>query len=192
MNGTARSTEEDRRVRINPRTGLPCKTPWWKLAYKERNRESERAKGREYGRSHTEEARKSNQNWRQKNKERFRNGQCSYRSAQRDKNPRFVAEERWRAAFYQIVFRLVNGGTKKNAKYQFGGTTQQIRDHIESQFLDGMTWENHGDVWEVDHIKRVRTFDLTDRKQALECFHFSNVRPLWKEENIRQQHRRVA
>jgi hypothetical protein len=47
-----------------------------------------------------------------------------------------------------------------------------------------MTWENHGMVWEIDHIKPCSSFDLTDLKQQQECFHFLNQQPLFKTTQI--------
>ena len=33
-----------------------------------------------------------------------------------------------------------------------GCTWNQAHQHIEKQFKSGMTWDNHGKVWHVDHI----------------------------------------
>ena len=49
--------------------------------------------------------------------------------------------------------------------------------HIESQFKEGMTWENKGE-WEIDNIKRCDLFDLNDDAKAKECFNWSNLQPL--------------
>jgi len=47
-----------------------------------------------------------------------------------------------------------------------------------------MTWDNHGqDGWHVDHIKPQYLFDLTNPKQQKECFHYTNLQPLWAHEN---------
>lgn len=51
---------------------------------------------------------------------------------------------------------------------------------------EAMTWENYGKKWEIDHIKALCLFDLTDRKQFLEAVHYSNLRPLWKEDHYKK------
>jgi hypothetical protein len=59
--------------------------------------------------------------------------------------------------------------------------------HIEAQFLPGMAWENYGRKgWEVDHVRQRWTFDLTDHAQVLACFHYTNLRPLWRPDNLRR------
>lgn len=51
---------------------------------------------------------------------------------------------------------------------------------IEQQFKPEMNWDNHGEMWEIDHIKPCSIFDLTDFKQQEICFHYSNTQPLFK------------
>jgi hypothetical protein len=66
-----------------------------------------------------------------------------------------------------------------------GCTREQLMAHLESQFLPGMTWDNRGQ-WQIDHIIPCASFDLTDPEQQRACFHYSNLRPLWAEENRRK------
>jgi hypothetical protein len=56
--------------------------------------------------------------------------------------------------------------------------------HIEIQFRPGMSWENYGrGGWEIDHIIPCADFDLSDPAQQRACFHFTNLRPLWRIDN---------
>jgi hypothetical protein len=66
----------------------------------------------------------------------------------------------------------------------FGCSVDQLRNHLESQFQEGMTWENHGvHGWHIDHIVPCAAFNLTNKEDRLKCFHYSNLRPLWAQEN---------
>ena len=66
-----------------------------------------------------------------------------------------------------------------------GCTTEEARKHLESQFLEGMSWGNHGiHGWHIDHIKPCASFDLTDVEQQKECFNFNNMQPLWAFDNL--------
>lgn len=64
-----------------------------------------------------------------------------------------------------------------------GCTLPNLRDHIARQFKPGMTWANWGE-WEIDHRRPVCSFDPSDDEQMKECFHFTNLQPLWKHENM--------
>ena len=66
-----------------------------------------------------------------------------------------------------------------------GCTTAELVTHLESQFRPGMSWENRSQ-WHIDHIRPCASFDLTDPEQQRECFHYSNLQPLWAEENIKK------
>lgn len=65
-------------------------------------------------------------------------------------------------------------------------TALTLREHLESQFLPGMTWENYGmeaGQWQIDHIRPISSFDLTDPDQVAACWELTNLRPLWTKEN---------
>jgi hypothetical protein len=65
-----------------------------------------------------------------------------------------------------------------------GCSIVELKAHLEAKFTDGMSWENYGE-WHVDHIKPCASFENlgTCPKQQRECFHYSNLQPLWAEDN---------
>lgn len=67
-----------------------------------------------------------------------------------------------------------------------GCSIDELRACLEKQFKPGMSWENYGPVWHVDHIKPCVSFDLTKPEQQRECFHFSNLQPLFAEDNLKK------
>lgn len=76
-------------------------------------------------------------------------------------------------------------GSSVSAVRDLGCSLPDLRSHIESLFKPGMTWNNYGE-WEIDHIRPLAGFDLSDPTQALREVHFSNLQPLWKSENRRK------
>jgi transposase len=75
---------------------------------------------------------------------------------------------------------------KGNSKL-VGCTGAELCHHIESLFLEGMTWENYGlKGWHIDHIKPLSSFDLRDPDQIKACFHWTNLQPLWAIDNLRK------
>jgi len=63
-----------------------------------------------------------------------------------------------------------------------GCSSAEFVRHIEAQFQDGMSWDNRHD-WELDHIRPCRDFDFLKQEHVAACFHFTNMRPLWRREN---------
>jgi hypothetical protein len=61
-----------------------------------------------------------------------------------------------------------------------GCSYDQLKSHLESQFKPEMNWNNHGVVWEIDHIKPCSFFNLTNVEQQKQCFHYTNLQPLFK------------
>jgi len=68
-----------------------------------------------------------------------------------------------------------------------GCTGKEAAEHLESLFQEGMTWNNYGKFgWHIDHIKPCTSFDLTNPEEQKECFHYTNLQPLWAEENFKK------
>jgi len=91
-----------------------------------------------------------------------------------------------------VIASLKCKGIRKNSKTNVlvGCTIPELKIHLENQFIDGMTWENHKKYgWHIDHVKPCASFDLTDPEEQKKCFHFSNLQPLWWNENINKSAR---
>ena len=66
-----------------------------------------------------------------------------------------------------------------------GCSVEELRNHLESLFLPGMSWKNYGQFgWHIDHVRPVCTFDLTNPEQQKQCFHYTNLQPLWWSDNL--------
>ena len=85
---------------------------------------------------------------------------------------------------------VLKGQMKSGRTFDLIGCTPAcLRNHIESQFIDGMSWDNYGQgkgKWHIDHILPCASFDLSKEDQQRLCFHWTNLQPLWGEDNIRK------
>jgi hypothetical protein len=88
------------------------------------------------------------------------------------------------------ISRLVNHclhGRKGYQKWEtlVGYTTEQLKEHLEKQFTEGMTWDNYGE-WHVDHIipRAAFNFEIPEDIDFKRCWSLKNLRPLWAIENI--------
>jgi len=83
----------------------------------------------------------------------------------------------------------------ENTVNLLGCSLEFCKQYIENQFKDGMTWDNWGrglgdkgmQEWHIDHIQPCIMFDLSKPEQQAQCFHYTNLRPLWAKENISRQ-----
>lgn len=83
--------------------------------------------------------------------------------------------------------RVALNGIVKSARTEelLGCSIDDLRFHLASQFREGMDWSNYGQFgWHIDHIKPCSSFDLSDTAQQRECFHYTNLQPLWWFENL--------
>lgn len=69
---------------------------------------------------------------------------------------------------------------------RLGYTLEELVKHLQSQLKDGMTWENYGKQWHVDHIKPCAMFNMADASEFSECWALNNLRPLWADENVKK------
>ena len=67
-----------------------------------------------------------------------------------------------------------------------GCTAKEFLDHIESKFLDGMSWDNRN-IWDLDHIVPISS--AKDAKDDIKLCHFTNYQPLWYADNIRKSNK---
>lgn len=85
------------------------------------------------------------------------------------------------------VLSALAGLNKSSATLELLGCSRsELRAHLESKFQPGMTWENYGPVWHVDHKRPCASFDLTDPAQQRACFHWTNLQPLYATENMKK------
>jgi hypothetical protein len=90
---------------------------------------------------------------------------------------------------FQAAFRY-GANYSKMIRELTGCSVDFLRQHLEAQWKPGMTWENYGIYgWHIDHKRPCASFDLTNPTKRAECFHFSNLQPLWAEDNLSKHDR---
>lgn len=110
--------------------------------------------------------------------EKYRNYMKQYRS----KNPHFRMQKRisW------IIKSSINSKISTHTIFsKLGYTIQDLIKHLESKFLDGMSWDNYGE-WHIDHIIPQSWLPFTDieDENLLKCWCLTNLQPLWAKDNI--------
>jgi hypothetical protein len=104
----------------------------------------------------------------------------------RQTNPQWKLKANLRGRYLDALKRHTSGG--KVNKYHsaiklLGCNIEYYKQYLEQQFQQDMTWENHGKLWEIDHIRPCASFDLTKEKEQKQCFNHTNTQPLYKSDN---------
>jgi len=86
---------------------------------------------------------------------------------------------------FNIRRRLSDFIRSKNSADRAGvGCTKEfLISHIERQFNNGMTWDNYGTVWHIDHIIPISKFKRT-KEELLKANHFTNLQPMMALDNM--------
>lgn len=103
----------------------------------------------------------------------------------RDRAYANTPQRKLKSTLSKRIHAALDGRVKKSARTMelVGCDLAFLKRWIERQFKPGMTWENFGE-WHIDHKLPCVSFDLTKPEQQRTCFHYSNLRPLWKFDNL--------
>lgn len=137
---------------------------------------------REYYKNNKEVILKRNKKWRLENPERFRELTRKSGNKFKDNNPHISA---WRNILYRTLYSFDKEKNESTEKLM-GYNADELRTHIESLFEEGMSWENHGE-WHIDHVYPLSKFDKDT--PISEVNSLDNLKPLWKEDNLRKGNR---
>lgn len=133
--------------------------------------------------------------WRQQNKEHRRE---QSKTPQAKATRRRYLRRRWRddpqhklgLILRNRLNKAISGSAKAgSAVRHLGCTVEELREHLESLFQDGMGWDNWGvgpGTWQIDHIAPLALHDLTDPKQLSIVCHWSNLMPTWHEDHAQK------
>jgi hypothetical protein len=152
--------------------------------YSKNNKE----KRKDYTDSKKEEKKAYDKKYREDNKERRK--ELSKRYLLKNRKPKKIKETNYVSKFKVNVRNLIKNSFKRNGNnYKkrtssediLGCTIQEFKTHIEKQFTDGMTFENHG-KWHLDHI--VPLVSAKTEEEVKRLNHYTNFQPLWAKDNL--------
>jgi hypothetical protein len=125
-----------------------------------------------------------NQKWNEYQKQTGQNKK--HNKLKRQTNPQWKLKQVLRGRYLDALKRHTSGG-KVNKHHSainlIGCSIEFYKQYLEQQFKPDMTWENHGMLWEIDHIKPCALFDLTIEEEQKQCFNYINTQPLYKSDN---------
>ncbi len=157
-----------------------------KLAYSKKYRENNVDKIKklreDYLKNNGQKNRDRVKKWRQDNKEK-RNLNDKNR---RKNDPIFKLTQylRNRTGFY---FKKIGVDKEDNTINIIGCSLIFLKEHIEQQFDEGMSWELMGKYIHIDHI--IPLSSATNKDEVYKLCHYTNLQPLWAEDNLKKSNK---
>lgn len=130
----------------------------------------------EFNKEMKEKSKENLNRWRKENKDEIN-------KSIRDKkkiDPLYKLKDSIRTLIY-VSIKRVKGCKNQRTNDILGCTVDEFKIHIESQFIEGMTWKNHGE-WHLDHKIPVSWGETQEK--IIELNHYTNFQPLWAFENL--------
>jgi hypothetical protein len=153
--------------------------------------DSRKEKMKEYYQEKKELLKDRNKVYYKNNKEYIKNRNSEYALKNKNKRNSYLSNRKKNDNLFHLTTKIrnliyisfYNGGFSKKSKTNdiLGCSFEEFKTYIESQFQEGMSWENQGE-WHLDH-KTPISWAKTE-KQVYELNHYTNFQPLWAENNL--------
>jgi hypothetical protein len=156
--------------------------------YYETNKGELLEKFKEYVKNNFEKTSDYQKKYRENNKEKLQNYRYFYNKNRRKNDTLFNLKN---SVSHRVrEFLKVKNISKTNKTFEIVGCSPQfLKEHLESQFIDGMTWENRSE-WHIDHIIPLSSAKTEDELYML-C-HYKNLQPLWAEDNLKKSNKIIV
>lgn len=123
-----------------------------------------------------------NEDWyKEKNSKRVRNYKNEYIQQQKD-TFKYVKAHLRKVILVYIKKQKNKVGPKPKTEDILGIDFDGFVNHIEKQFISGMSWNNHG-KWHIDHILPC-ALSNGDTDILLKLFNYQNLSPVWAFDNL--------
>ncbi len=155
--------------------------------YKNDNKEIIKNKNKTYYDNNTEKIKIVAHKYYENNKEKIKKSNDNYKKNRYKKDIKFRLE---RCVSSSLNKYLKNNNLSKGGRHWedlVGYTVCELKTHLESLFVKGMTWENYG-AWHIDHIlpKSFFRYKSTNDVEFKYCWSLINLQPLWAKDNLKK------
>jgi hypothetical protein len=171
---------------------------------RERRIETSRDRNKRYRLRHGERLREEERKWREQNpavkKEREERYKARHPERHKLRYKRHYQNKK-NDPMFALNYRMRHGIWRSVKEYKQGQpwegfvdyTVDELRVHLERQFLPGMGWHNMGQ-WHIDHIVPLahHKFESPEDPEFKAAWALTNLRPLWAEENLRKSAKRLV
>lgn len=166
--------------------------------YRKKNPEKIKKNLREYYYNNLEYHKNRAKMWIEKNKERKKNYKKIWNKNNREHIKKYNYERNQNDIIVNLIrrcrgrlqqFLKTKNMSKKNKTFEIiGCLPRELKEHLENQFSEGMTWGNRNE-WHIDHI--IPLSSANSEQEVYKLSHYTNLRPLWKEDNLKKSNKLI-
>lgn len=158
---------------ICKRRGHQSKCKDCEKAYKEKTKENDKKNKRNHYLKHQEKIKERTRQYQKKNRNTMRKSLFIRRPEQKVLH------------YFRVRLNSILDSKRQTRTSELIGCTPLfLKEYLESKFKKGMSWQNYGLYgWHIDHKIPCAKFDLTNDGDLRQCFHYTNLQPLWAKEN---------
>lgn len=159
--------------------------------YYQENKEKMNELSKKWYSENKEDHIKRGKEWSINNKEKHKQLKKEWRINNKERVNKYARDKRATDPSFKILLNLRNRINKavkhgrRSAKTMdlIGCTIEELKQHLEGKFEDGMSFDNYGE-WHIDHITPCIAFNLLDPEEQRKCFNWKNLQPLWAKDNM--------
>ena len=158
---------------------------------------------KQYRLEHKEEINEYTKQYYQKNKEKKAEYRNQYAKTRRQNDPEYKLRMSISSIIGQALKRSDGSKFGESILQHLPYTIEELKNHIEKQWKDWMSWDNHGKYdrnnvkvesdlttyrWHIDHItpQSKLPYDTMEHPNFQKCWVLDNLRPLEAVENIKK------
>lgn len=114
-----------------------------------------------------------------------------WKSTNKEAQNQYFVDRRASDTLFKLSSSLRNRTSKaiRNGKFSkkmklseyLGCSLEFLKQHLESQFKPGMSWDNYGE-WHIDHV--IPLASALQEKELYALCHYLNLQPLWAIDNL--------
>lgn len=145
--------------------------------YRKLNRNKVKTIKKEWREKNKDKVNETTRSWREKNKDneevinKMKKTRNDYLKNKRKTDKKFKLTELMRSLLRRSLVKKQNSTQK-----MLGYTWEQLKQRLECQFTNGMSWDNYGE-WHIDHKKPVSMFEVGAPAHTINAL--CNLQPLW-------------
>jgi hypothetical protein len=136
------------------------------------NRENYLASSKRWTEENRERSNEIKMNWKKRHKDKYAD-YCSRYISKKYADPMKRLSKNMSKAIWECLKNGKEGGSWVDF---VTFTPLQLRQHLETKFKEGMTWDNYGNYWHVDHVRPLSWFNL--EVEFNKAWDLNNLQPL--------------